>query len=528
MLIGDKLNLIQALGSDSKALDKGFEIAPSSLRGYRVRDYKPEPSAKKMHNLIASGVDKVLWRGAMGCGKTFSTMKQLITLAYHSPADRWGIRESRHLVCRNTYRELRDTSIVSFFSAWPSEFPLKWSKAHNEGITEFKRKDDGTTVKAKFMFWAFDNDKDFSKLKSFNCTSMYLQEGCELDEKIWEFGCLRVGRYPDKKNFDYNVNLRKIILIETNSFDYDHWLYQLFYVKNKNNKKFGIVESGNQLDPAQAENLKWLPDNFYEDVIATNSPEFVDINVRNKFGKYRDAKLVYNAFNEKYHICDEPIRPEDGPIFAGIDNSLNAAVVVVQKVANQRYKLIWSRQIYNTGMNTSLMTMFREAYDLFPPNVWKWEIGGRDPIFSRRQEGDSVRLEVFCQSAENKYGVCKTVAAESGTNLDIRINAVNEKFATRCGHTGKPLLMIHISCTHMIEAIRNYVYDKVKGDVGGKRYKDKPTKNRFADPCNALEYALLRPKDAGLIAKELGYNYTRDESPLENNESPYKCGDVMV
>ena len=531
MFIGTKLNLIKAMGNNSKELDRGFILKPSSLEGHRVMDYKPTKSAWKLHKLIESGVNRVLWRGAMGCGKTYCTMKQIISLAYNAPVNMYGVRESITVICRNTYRELQSTSIVSFKEAWPSEFPLHFRESKADGVSVFRRKDDGTIVNAKFLFWAFDKPGDYSKLKSFNCTTMYLQEGCEMDPEVWNFGLLRVGRFPSTKNFadQENTGIREVMIVETNSFDYDHWLYDLFYSETaQKDPNIGVVDGGDQSDPAQAENLDRLKGGIDYYLKKRNSmpKEFWNVNVKNEFGTYRDAKLVFSAYNQAYNIVDDEIRPEDGPIFAGLDNSLNAALVIIQQIGTQRYKVIHSDQAKDEGMATSLGTMFSRARDLFPPSVWDWKVGGRDPIFSKKEEGSGARMEEYCQAAEIKHGVCRTESAVCGNNrLAYRINAVNERLATRCAHTGKPLLVIHRSCKHMIRAMTNFVYERVKSDHGNVRYSDKPVNNHYKDPCDALGYGLCRPAGGGNVAREIGYNYKKaDEIKIE---TPY-IGDSVI
>ena len=83
----------------------------------RIR-YEAEPTAKRFH---ASRAFVRGLRGPIGSGKSVACVAELLRLAVQQAPDAQGIRPSRWAIVRNTYPELRTTTIKTFVDWIPEQ-----------------------------------------------------------------------------------------------------------------------------------------------------------------------------------------------------------------------------------------------------------------------------------------------------------------------------------------------------------------------------------------------------------------------
>ena len=110
--------------------------------------------------------------GPIGSGKSVACIIEMFMKSFIQEPDPDGIRRTRWAVIRNTYRELMDTTIQTFFDWYPeSEGVLL--KMDMKFITDIQMLD-GTTCHIEFFFRALDKPSDVKKLLSLELTGGFI------------------------------------------------------------------------------------------------------------------------------------------------------------------------------------------------------------------------------------------------------------------------------------------------------------------------------------------------------------------
>lgn len=162
--------------------------------------------------------------GPFGSGKSAGCCIDIITKIDEQKAAPDGVRRSRWAVIRNTYTDLKNTTVRTW-KDWVSE--EQFGQFVNVAPFEHRiryNKSDGTRVEADVLFIAMDTPDDVKKFLSLEVTGIYFNEVREIHRTVVEAGDGRIGRYPSMK--DGGPSWHGIIA-DTNMPDEDHWLYEL-------------------------------------------------------------------------------------------------------------------------------------------------------------------------------------------------------------------------------------------------------------------------------------------------------------
>jgi hypothetical protein len=135
--------------------------------------------------------------GPVGSGKSSGCILEILTRASQQKPDAKGVRDTRWVVIRNTYRELTDTTRVTF-DQWIGHLG-KWREA-DFAFEIDQPLADGTRLRAEVLFRALDRPQDVKKLLSLELTGAYLNELREIPKIILDGVTMRVGRYPSMKD----------------------------------------------------------------------------------------------------------------------------------------------------------------------------------------------------------------------------------------------------------------------------------------------------------------------------------------
>src|SRR3954468_11057841 len=158
--------------------------------------------------------------GPVGCGKSVACCLEPLYRAIQQAPGTDGIRRSRWAVIRNTYPELKSTTIKTWLSWYPEAEvgKIKWDSP----ITQMIKFND---VELEIIFLAMDSVKDISKLMSLELTGVYINEAQFINKKIFKTCRQRVNRFPSKKD-GAGITWTGVIF-DTNPPDSDHWLYKM-------------------------------------------------------------------------------------------------------------------------------------------------------------------------------------------------------------------------------------------------------------------------------------------------------------
>ena len=177
--------------------------------------YNAHPTLQKFH---ASDAFYRGTRGPVGSGKSTAMCMEIMRRAKEQVAGPDSIRRTRFAVIRNTYRELKDTTLKT----WLAWFPESYFGVFNNGDMIHNVKFDD--VEMEVMFRALDRPQDVKKVLSLELTGAWINEAREVPKGIIDAIGDRVGRYPAVK--DGGCTWRGVIM-DTNPGDTDHWWYRL-------------------------------------------------------------------------------------------------------------------------------------------------------------------------------------------------------------------------------------------------------------------------------------------------------------
>ena len=428
--------------------------------------------------------------GPVGSTKTTASLMKIAYHAKQMAACRDGIRRSRAIVIRNTREQLRDTTIPDFLKWYPDGVAGSYTKTEYKFILRF---DD---VECEVLFRGLDDSNDVRRLLSLQASFGVLDEFREINPSIFEALQGRLGRYPDgmmvphrpEWGLDKKGNpIQGCVTDEgksnahvwgaTNPPDMDTF-WENFISNPPENAGIYIQPSG--LSP-EADWVKFLPQDYYENLAEGKSEDWIDVYINAKFGKSLSGRPVFPSFRSDFHVAKEPlrfIRSPEKPLLIGLDFGLSPAATINQ--LDMHGRLLTFASVTSQGMGITrfiqekLKPVLAERFAGHPVLV----IG--DPAGSQRAQTD----ERSCFDILKNEGF-RVIPARTNS-IQARISAV-EKFLSRQVEGG-PGHLIDPSAKEIINALR-----------GGYRYKikktgemdDSPEKNHHSHIADAHQYACL-------------------------------------
>jgi hypothetical protein len=429
--------------------------------------------------------------GPIGSGKSVACIVEILRCALQMPMDKSGIRPSRWLVVRNTYGELKDTTIRTFFEWIPQELGY-WNKQELRFVMQFAP-GDGSTVELEVLFRALDKPQDVRKLLSLELTGAFINEAKEVPRAVLNMLLGRVGRFPTRDRVE---DYRYCVIMDTNPPDVDHYIHKTFVEKLPQGWAFFHQPSG--LSP-EAENRKNLPKTYYEQLSVGQTAEWVKVFVHGKFGFVSDGKPVYAEFNDDVHVSKQVIEPvEDEPLIIGLDFGLTPAASINQFINGQLRCIdeLVSEEMGAIRFGEALGIHLRNKYSGYLMEIWG------DPAGSERVQTDEqtpfmvlAALGIFAQPAPTN-------------DWEIRRETV-ASLMMRMTFNGQPAFIVSPNCHYTRKGYGGgYKLRRVQV-VGDERFKDVPDKTMYSHVCEAGQYAAM---GAGLGYELLGYTKDWDKS----------------
>jgi hypothetical protein len=210
--------------------------------------------------------------GPVGSGKSSGSIIEILRRAAEQEPNAKGVRDTRWVIVRNTYRELEDTTRRTF-EQWLGELG-QWREADFAFDIE-RPLADGTSLKAEILFRALDRPQDVKKLLSLEITGAYVNELREVPKAILDGLTMRVGRYPAKK--DGGATWWGV-WADTNPWAESSEYAELFANPPDG---FEIFRQPSGLSD-DAENRENLPAGYYQRMMAGKDSEWVDEYVHGK------------------------------------------------------------------------------------------------------------------------------------------------------------------------------------------------------------------------------------------------------
>lgn len=426
-------------------------------------------------------------RGPIGTGKSVTCCMEIIRRAVEQTA--WnGVRRSRWAAIRNSYPELKSTTIKTW-EDWAPNAVMRWDAPITSLFVTMLP--DGTRVELELMFISLDRPADVKKLKSLDLTGVWLNEVSELPKAILDMATGRVGRFPSKAWGGANWSG---IIMDTNSPDDDHWYYKLDESPPEGFEFFSqpgaLLKVGDDYVPnpaAENVNNHILGYDYWLRQVPGKDPQWIKVFVLGEYGSVHDGKPVYPEYNDGFHVRSiNPIPHVQLKI--GLDFGLTPAAVITQTDARGRLLILDELCGEDMGIDAFCTDVLIPQLMSVYPEWWKRK---DDMIICI---GDPAGAQ---RSQQNNEKTCFKEVSAAG--LKIRAARTNAWLARRGAVAwflnklsgGQPMFVLDPCCKVLRKGLNGgYKYRRIQV-VGEERFTEEPVKNRYSHPHDALQYVAM-------------------------------------
>jgi hypothetical protein len=410
-------------------------------------------------------------RGLMGpfrSGKSSGCGVEIVRRANAQRPGLDGIKRTRWLVVRNTFSQLKDTTIKTV---------LMWLPVHLFG--KYYETDHRYVVKGfegaefEILFRALDRPDHISNLLSLEVTGAWVNEAREIPWAIIDAIQGRIGQWPSKAMGGCTW---EGLFLDTNPPDQDSDWYRFFEEKKHPDWFAKIFKQPSGLSP-EAENIPNLnrPD-YYKLLAEGKKPEWIKVYIHGEYGFVVDGKPVYDEYSDQMHLRE--VNPVPGrPIIRSFDFGLTPACAFSQVLPDGRW--LTFDEMLSTNM----------SFDKFSDDVLNH--------CKRTFKGD-VKFEDYGDPAGNQRAqtdarTCFEIGAAKGIEIipseqdpTLRMESVRKPLRTLIG--GQPQFVLHPRCKNIRKGFLGG-YSLRRLQVGGaERYVSRPDKGGLSHIMNALEY----------------------------------------
>lgn len=418
--------------------------------------------------------------GPLGSGKTTACVVEILRRAAQQLPSPDGIRYTRWAIIRNSYPELKSTTLKS----WMEWAPPAAGRLTLDNPFVFLVKTGDLNLEVFFI--ALDTAEDARKLLSLELTGAYINEAREVPKPIIDALTGRVGRFPSKKNGGATWSG---IVMDTNPCDTTSWWYKAAEEEKPEGWEFFKQPGG--LDPA-AENVANLPERYYQKLSAGKDRDWLNVYVEGNYGFLVEGKPVFPQYRDSFHCAPQPIDASPGfGLLLGIDFGLTPAAVIAQKLPDGRWHIIDEITTDNTGVkrfSEILVSYLATAY----PNhnvAGAWA----DPAGSQRATTD----EQSALDVMNHLVGFKVKAAPGDNTLTERLESVRS--ALNRVVDGQAGFLLSPKCKMLRKGFANGYHYALSRSNNGAVVNETPRKNEYSHPHDALQYLLLGGGEFDLV-----------------------------
>lgn len=437
------------------------------------KTYKLLPTIQRFHESSAT-IRCIV--GPVGSGKTTAAAFEVCWYIPRQLFDRYGIRQTRWVIVRNTYSELRDTTQRTVFDWFPHG---REQKQANIYTIQWPYK--GATLEVELLFRSCDRPDDVKKFKSLEITGYWVDESIEVADEIKRMLKNRIGRFPAKSPKKYGIETTNPPEVEMPTYHQFAW----------DTPPPGPLPTTKPLEDHAGfwqpprENEENLPDGYYDDLLKfyADNPDWADTYVEGKPGIIVQGKLVYKNFKRDYHVAKESLIWCRDVIFRGWDNSGNCpACIAVQLPTAGQAQVIKEWHTEREGIVDFTWRVVEDSNRLWPNAEY---VDWADPAgfnqFSKKIGGFTSNAELM---ASEEAGAVEVEASEQ--NFTARRESVDQLMGRIDG------LLIDPGCIRLINGFLGGYHYKEIGGPGTGIYSTEPVKNKFSHPHDALQYVIVR------------------------------------
>lgn len=444
--------------------------------------------------------------GPVGCGKSVAGCLEILGRAMRQEPGHDGVRRSRWAVIRNTFPDLKSTTIAT----WKTWFPeakfgnIRWDSPIKHHINFMG--EDGYVVDLEVLFIALDSDEDVRKLRSLELTGVYLNELQYLNYQIFLVCTERVNRYPPKI-LGAPITWTGVIA-DTNPPDTNHWIYkEIDKPQPKGYRIFkykpAVIKLKDEHPPegvrceTSKDGTRYITNPDADYVKVQNSPEYwvnqipsrtdeqIKVTIIGDYGIIVTGKPVHTSYNDRLHYSSRILMPSDKiELGLGWDFGLTPACAIMQMTPRGQLQIIdeiWTHRLpLRQFTRDAVIPHLDKHYPWWRDNYFSWH----DPAGSTGSQTDGKS----CEDILLELGI-KSLPAATNNDPTPRRDGLDYFLSKMVD--GEPGLVVSQKCEMIRTGLMGgFQYAKVK--VGGEdRYHEKPLKNIYSHICEGLEYGAM-------------------------------------
>lgn len=445
-----------------------------------------------------------LMLGPVGCGKSVADCVEVFRRALQQAPGSNGVRQARWAITRNTYPELKETTIKTWKTWFPENIygKIKWDSpiSHSIFLKDFQ---------LEVIFLSLDNPEEaIRKLKSFELTGIYFNELQFVHKKVFEEGLERVDRYPSKMT---GAPLTWTgCIADTNPPSTNHWIYKTFEQNRPDNYKIFKYEPALlQLEDAPSDGTPyavslegsiwinnpaadyvWIQSNpnYWLKLVAGKSDSVIKVSYCGEYGLITYGKPVHPEYRDSLHYVDKVFKYDpELELGIGIDFGLTPSFIILQPTP--RGQLLVLKELCCEGMG------LRDACEtVLLPYLSAYCQGWHDNYRSRHDPAGNSGSQTDgknCQQILSEFGIESYPAASDNSPTPRREGL---KYHLRRLVDGQAAILFSRECQMVREGLAGqFQYAKIRviEVEGSNRYHEKPLKNEYSHPCEALEYIAM-------------------------------------
>ena len=429
-------------------------------------------------------------KGPVGSGKSSTCCMEIVKHSLkQTPHNGW--RKARWAVIRNTYPELKSTTIKTWQTWFNDELaPIKWD-APITAHMKIKDCGDGNGLDLEVIFIALDKASETGKLRSLELTGAWINEASEVPHEVFDMVTQRIGRYPAKTHGGGPVH--PCVILDTNPPDDDHWYYKIAEEETPAGWEFfdqpgGLIriQEGDDVryEPnPEAENVFNLPQGYeyYLKMVKGKTDDWIKVFVLGQYGTTADGKPVFPEYNDRIHVAENEIEPNRGlPIYLGWDFGLTPSCIIGQ--ITSRGQLVILEELVAEDMGIRQF-----AQEIVKPTLMTTYAGMR--FISTGDPAGVHRSQVDERTCYQELLECGIASEPANTNDFIPRRESVAYFLNKLAG-GEPGFILSPNCRQLRKGfLGGYRYERLK--VAGERYRDRPIKDKYSHPHDALQYLCL-------------------------------------
>ena len=428
-------------------------------------------------------------------GKSVTCCLEILRRARQQIPGPDGVRRSRWAITRNTYAELKSTTIKTW-EVWcpPSAMRIIYD-APIRG-TMRTRLLDKTWMELEVLFLALDRPDDVGKVLSLELTGAWMNEAREQPMAILDALTGRVNRYPSLEDGGFNWSG---IIMDTNPPDTDHWWHRVAEEETPLSWEFFAQPAaltyspviGWQPNPA-AENIENLQIgyDYYLLAVQGKTMEWCKVYVLGQYGSVMDGKPVYPEYNDDVHSVEILAPITNVPLIIGLDFGLTPAASITQLSPRNQLRLL-------TECTSTSMGIRQFARNILSPHLAAKYPGM--PIVMPCDPAGTGRAQTDERTCFDELVAAGFAPVPAYTNAFLpRREAVAGYLLTMVD--GQPGFLLSRQGAPQTRKgfLGGYRYRRV-AVAGTERFTDEPDKNQYSHPHDALQYAALQAQGPPVV-----------------------------